>query len=179
MKVDEKMPTASSAAARALGSVFGMLVVGSLLSFVTLAQYAVARSGLLEGLPNLAAYLTVAVGNIFIFNSFVIALSSFSRCEREIYLKNAPKSVFFGEEIKRIVRSRTFAIEASLTAAVTALLALVGAFPCYGRIFYEDGRWDGGWFPAVILTPICVALLLLAKYEARRYWVALKHAAIG
>ena len=173
--MNENKPRLSAAIARAVGSVFGLLVIGALLSVITKAHSAVGgTNGLLSSFPNYATYITIAIGHFFIYNSFVLAFSAFDKEERERFLDTAGKQVYFGEEIGKIIRSASFITEALATAVLLSLTALLGAFSCFGRIFYEDGRWDGGWFPIVVLVPVCLVLLLLSKYEARRYWVSLK-----
>lgn len=169
-----EQPRISSSIMRALVTALGLLIVGSLLSFSARLQSVVSgEEGILSGLPNFAVYLTIAVGDIFILNSLVTALAAYDKEERRKFLADSPKEVYFGESISDIIHSRTFITEAAVTVGLIVLLAVIGAFSCFGRIFFEDGRWDGKWFPAVILAPVTFVLLLLSKYEARRYWVDL------
>ena len=174
MNNDHERQRISPAILRAVVTALGLLIIGSLLSFsARLSSVISGEEGILSGLPNFAVYLTIAVGDIFILNSLVTALSAYDKETRKNFLKSAPKEVYFTESITDIIRSRTFIVEAAVTVGLISLLAVLGAFSCFGKIFFEDGRWNGGWFPVIILAPMSFILLLLSKYEARRYWVDL------
>lgn len=174
MDHDNAQPRISSAVTRALVTALGLLIVGTLLSFSARMQAVISgEEGILSGLPNFAVYLTIAIGDLFILNSLVTALSAYDRDTRKLFLSSSPKEVYFGETVHDIIRSRIFIVETAITVGLISLLAVLGAFSCFGRIFFEDGRWDGGWFPLVILAPLTFILLLLSKYEARRYWTHL------
>ena len=174
MNNDSNKPRISGAMMRAVVTSLGLLAIGALLSFSARAQAVISgKDGILAGLPNFAIYLTISIGDLFILNSLVKTFAYYDKEAREIFLADSPREVFFGESVASIFKSRIFWIEAAVTVGLVSLIALIGGFPCFGRIFFEDGRWDGGWFPAAILAPCTFILLLLAKYEARRYWVAL------
>jgi hypothetical protein len=72
--------------------------------------------------------------------------------------------------VKKILLSRQFIAEAVTSLTLVFIVAAAGVLPEIGGIFFSDGSKRAGLFPALILTPICFIVLLLAKYEAMRYW---------
>lgn len=125
---------------------------------------------LFKSLPNWAIYLTCTVGAILIYNSFASSFSVYDRRTRNEFIEAKADGVRFLRNIKAIISSPKFITEAAASISLVAIVSLAGAFPEVGGIFFSDGSQNAGFFPALILSPICFIELLLAKYEALRYW---------
>jgi len=124
---------------------------------------------LFTGLPEYVVFLTASIAAIFIFNSVSLMFSTFDKDELEGFLEREVEEVSLKEEIKLVFTTPHILTELITTVTLIALTAFIGGFAEIGSIFF-DGTHNGGWFPLVIITPICFILFLNSKYEARRYW---------
>ncbi len=122
-----------------------------------------------SGLPEYVTYLTASVSAIFIFNSVALMFSTFDNDEIENFLEREVKSVSFRDETKLLFSTPHILAEIITTLSLVSVTAVIGGFSEIGNIFF-NGAHRGGWFPLVIITPICFLLVLTSKYEARRYW---------
>ena len=129
-----------------------------------------SERGLFKSLPNFAIYITCTVGAILIFNSFASAFSVYDRNARYEFIESEYRDIRFLRDLRQILSSKEFIAEAAVCITLIFTVSLAGVFPEIGGIFFPDGSKRAGLFPALILTPICFAVLLLAKYEAMRYW---------
>ena len=137
----------------------------------SLHAYAVSSKdvSIFTGLPEYVIFLTVSISAVFIFNSVVLMFSTFDKDEIESFLENDTESPSFKDAVKLVFTTPHFLTELITTLTLISLTALIGGFSEIGSTFF-DGTHRGGWFPLVIITPICFVLFLSAKYEARRYW---------
>ena len=125
-----------------------------------------------SGLPEYVTYLTASVSAIFIFNSVALMFSTFDNDEIENFLERELEAVSFGNETRLLFTTPHVFAEIITTLSLVSVTAIIGGFSEIGNIFF-DGAHRGGWFPLVIITPICFLLTLSSKYEARRYWLYL------
>ncbi len=123
-------------------------------------------------LPNPVVYIICSVAAIFIFNSVSLAFATFDRNEMKNFLEREETQIHLTKEIANILKTPHLIIEIAVSLVFTAITALIGGFYEIGGIFF-DSTHRGGWFPTVILLPICFAISIFAKYEARRYWIKL------
>lgn len=130
------------------------------------------KSPIYGSLPNSAVYLVCSVATILIFNSVSLAFATFDKNEIKTFLERENAAIHFLNEISRILKAPNLLIETGTTIILTALTALVGGFYEIGGIFFESAH-RSGWFPTVILVPICLVFSIMSKYEARRYWAKL------
>lgn len=137
----------------------------------SLHAYAVTSKdvSIFTGLPEYVVFLTASVAAIFIFNSVYLMFSTFDKEELENFLERNIEAVSLKEELKLVFTTPHILAELISTISLVAITALIGGFSEIGSIFF-DGIHRGGWFPLVIITPICFVIFLSAKYEAKRYW---------
>lgn len=121
------------------------------------------------GLPEYVVFLTASVAAIFIFNSVSLMFSTFDKEEAENFVERRVDEISLKTELKLVFTTPHLLAELVTTLTLVALTALIGGFAEIGSIFF-DATHRGGWFPLVIITPICFVLFLNGKYEARRYW---------
>lgn len=147
-------------------------VIYKLTSLITwISAYSVSSKdvNLFSGVPEYVVFLTISLSAVFIFNSVALMFSTFDNDELENFLEREVESVSFKEELKLVFTTPHVLFELFTTVALIAITALIGGFAEIGSIFFESSH-RGGWFPLVIITPICFILSLTSKYEAKRYW---------
>ncbi len=147
-------------------------IIYKLTSFITLfsANTMTSRdASIFSGLPEYVVYITISVSAIFIFNSVSLMFSTFDLDELELFLEDGAETVTVKSEFKRVFTEPHILSELVSILFLTAISALIGGFYEIGSIFF-DGAHKGGWFPLVIITPICFLLFVSSKYEAHRYW---------
>lgn len=147
-------------------------IIYKLTSFITSLSAERVNSrdaSIFAGLPEYVVYITISVSAIFIFNSVSLMFSTFDIDEINSFIESDTDAVALKSEIKRIFTAPHILAELITTLTLISLTALLGGFYEIGSIFF-DGSHRGGWFPLVIITPICLLLFISAKYEARRYW---------
>ena len=123
-------------------------------------------------LPNPVVYIICSVAAIFIFNSVSLAFATFDKNEIKNFLEREEPQIHLTKEITSILKTPHLLLEIAISLIFTSVTALLGGFYEIGGIFFESAH-RGGWFPTVILLPICFTCSILAKYEARRYWMKL------
>ncbi len=133
----------------------------------------VAGQPLLVGVEPFVANIFCAAMYPLVFNSFAKAFAYSDKYAIEEYLLREDDAVYFIKEIKNMFSSSEFAVQFISTLIIVALCAFAGLFPAIGGMF-EKGMPLYGWFPFVIITPMCAISLILAKYEASRYFEKLK-----
>lgn len=129
-------------------------------------------ASIFAGLPEYVIYITISVSSIFIFNSVCLTFSTFDIDELENFLESDTEAVSFKSELTRIFKTPHILAELISSLTLVSLTAIIGGFAEIGRIFFTHAH-RGGWFPLVIITPICFLLFISSKYEARRYWLYL------
>ena len=150
-------------------------IIYKLTSFITSLSAERVNSrdaSIFAGLPEYVVYITISVSAIFIFNSVSLMFSTFDIDEINSFIESDTDTVALKSEIRRIFTAPHILAELITTLTLISLTALLGGFYEIGSIFF-DGAHRGGWFPFVIITPICLLLFISAKYEARRYWLYL------
>lgn len=129
-------------------------------------------AGLSDGALTYVVFITASAAAVFIFNSVCLMFYTFDRDELENFLESGIDSVSFISELKAIFKTPHLLAELIATITAVVITALVGGFFEIGSIFFESGH-RSGWFPLVIMTPICLFIFVNAKYEAKRYWIYL------
>ena len=154
-------------------------LISKLTSMLALFQaYAITSKdgGIFAGLSDQAlsyvVFITASLASVFIFNSVCLMFYTFDRDELQNFLESDTDSISFISEIKAILKTPHVLAELITTITAVVLTALLGGFFEIGSIFFESGH-RGGWFPLVIMTPICLFIFVSAKYETKRYWIHL------
>ena len=129
-------------------------------------------AGLSDDALTYVVFITASVAAVFIFNSVCLMFYTFDRDELENFLESGNDSISFISELKAIFKTPHILAELIATISAVVITALVGGFFEIGSIFFESGH-RSGWFPLVIMTPICLFIFVNAKYEAKRYWIYL------
>ncbi len=142
------------------------LFISSLTSFILKVMTSFGFS-LLKDLPNFAVYIFCTAASVLIFNSLALAFATSNKEQIEAFLEREDKDVRFLSEIKNVFKTPTLICETTITHVIIALCAILGAFPHIGGMFFEKMPMSG-YFPAVVLTPVCFVLSLLSRYEAAR-----------
>lgn len=141
-------------------------------STVTTSIYSMAadpNSGIYE-LPNFAIHLLCLLATVLSFSSFSrVANNHFNpgACEEYTYRRRDTDGFF--AELRAIAVSREYILEAVIYTVGVGALALLGAYP-------EGSGSLGSGVRALslLLIPIFLVINLFSKYEAHRYWLALK-----
>lgn len=148
---------------------FVIFKLTSIILFIEASAITSREVSLFTGLPEYVVFLTASVAAVFIFNSVSLMFSTFDKDEIDNFLERKVDFVSLKEEIKILFTTPHVVSELITMMLLVAVTALIGGFAEIGSIFF-DGTHHGGWFPTVIITPVCFVLFLSSKYEARRYW---------
>ena len=162
----ENMDARLNGALRGAAEFVFFITVSSITSFTVKGLTALGHS-LLAELPNFIIYILCAISSLLIFNSTLLAFSTADKVSIEKFIEDG-KDVSFAGSIKRTLGDARSISEVITLHLLIAISACLGAFPEIGGIFFDSG-YRSGIFPTAVLTPICFAITLLAKYEAARH----------
>lgn len=158
---------------RSIAAFVCFIAVSSLTSFI-IQYFTAAGHDLLTSLKNYVVHIICTVGSILIFYSVELAFSTSDKYGIADFLERESKDVSLPSEIKKAFTCKRSLCEITVTHTLIAISAILGAFPYIGGMFLEKMP-TYGYFPALVLTPICLICTLLAKYEAARHWKTLDH----
>ncbi|MBQ9069798.1 MAG: hypothetical protein IJY23_00420 [Clostridia bacterium] len=150
--------------------------ISRLTSLITMLQALPVRedpSPIYGALPTFVVYLVSFAAAIFIFNSVSLAFAVFDKDELHNFLMREEKEIHFFREVSDILKTPHLLFEIITSLVCCAIAALLGGFYEVGGIFFESAH-RSGWFPTVIMLPLCFIPAVLSKYEARRYWYKLE-----
>ncbi len=149
------------------------LILSKITTLVIMAS-AVSAGSYFREWENYLIYIFCTAGIILIFNSFALAFAYADKMQLDFFLERQSKDIRFFSELKYIFSSSLLRAEMLTTHIIIALSAALGAFPEIGGMFPEGYKMpEAGWFPALILTPICFIFSILSKYEAARFYYKL------
>ena len=141
-------------------------------STVTTSIYSMAadpNSGIYE-LPNFAIHLLCLLATVLSFSSFSrVANNHFNPGACEEYTYRRRETDGFSGEMRAIIKSREFILEAIIYTVGVGALALLGAYPEMSGSLDSNAR-----ALSLLLIPILLVISLFSKYEAHRYWLSLK-----